>query len=73
MLFQQGQTDQALPLLRDARLRAPDNPEIRYHLAKVLFATGRQAEAREEAREALRISPRFDGAEDAQRLLGTQP
>lgn len=73
VLFQQGQTEQALPLLRDARLRAPGNPEIRYHLAKVLHATGRTAEAREEAREALRISPRFDGAEDAQRLLGAQP
>jgi putative PEP-CTERM system TPR-repeat lipoprotein len=73
VLFQQGQTEQALPLLRDARLRAPGNPEIRYHLARVLWATGRQAEAREEAREALKISDRFDGAADAQRLLGGQP
>lgn len=73
VLFQQGQTEQALPLLRDARLRAPGNPEIRYHLAKVLFATGRKAEARDEAREALKISDRFDGAPDAQTLLGTPP
>ena len=73
VLFQQGQTEQALPLLRDARLRAPDNPEIRYHLAKVLFATGRKAEARDEAREALKISDRFDGAVEAQALLGGQP
>ncbi len=73
VLFQQGQTDQALPLLRDARLRAPDNPEIRYHLAKVLFATGRQAEARDEAREALKISSQFEGSADARSLAGTQP
>lgn len=73
VLFQQGQTEQALPLLRDARLRAPGNPEIRYHLAKVLFATGRKAEARDEAREALKISERFDGALDAQTLLDGQP
>lgn len=72
VLFQQGQIDQALPLLRDARLRAPGNPEIRYHLAKVLFATGRQAEAREEAREALKISDRFDGAVEARVLAGLQ-
>lgn len=73
VLFQQGQIEQALPLLRDARLRSPGNPEIRYHLAKVLFATGRKAEARDEAREALKISDRFEGAADAQTLLGTQP
>jgi tetratricopeptide (TPR) repeat protein len=73
VLFQQGQTEQALPLLRDARLRSPGNPEIRYHLAKVLFATGRKAEARDEAREALKISDRFEGAADAQTLLGSQP
>lgn len=73
VLFQQGQTEQALPLLRDARLRAPGNPEIRYHLAKVLAATGRKAEARDEAREALKISDRFDGAPDAQRMADHLP
>lgn len=69
VLFQQGQTEAALPLLRDARLRSPDNAEIRYHLAKVLTATGRKGEAREELKEALRIANRFDGVEDAQILL----
>ena len=73
VLLQQGQTEQALPLLRDARLRDPGNPEIRYHLAKVLAATGRPAEARDEAREALKISNRFDGAADAQALASGQP
>lgn len=73
VMFQQGQTEQALPLLRDARLRAPGHPEIRYHLAKVLFAMGRKAEAKDEAIEALRIGDLFDGAADAQRLAGAQP
>lgn len=73
VLFQQGQTEQALPLLRDARLRAPGNPEIRYHLAKVLMATGRKTEAQEEAREALKIGNPFDGAADARILSGAQP
>lgn len=73
VLFQQGQIEQALPLLRDARLRAPDNPEIRFHLAKVLLANGRKTEAMEEAREALRISDNFDGAADARLMLGGQP
>ena len=71
VLFQQGQTELALPLLRDARLRAPGNPEIRFHLAKVLAATGRKNEARDELREALRLGNRFDGAADAQALLSS--
>ena len=70
-LFLQGQTEQALPLLRDARLRAPGNPEIRYHLAKVLMASGRKAEAREEAKEALRINPDFEGSVDARQIAGS--
>jgi cellulose synthase operon protein C len=72
-LFLQGQTDKALPLLRDARLRAPGNPEIRYHLATVLVAVKRHAEAKAELREALKISPRFEGAPEAQTLLKSLP
>jgi len=68
VMFLQGQTEQALPLLRDARLRAPGNPEVRYHLAKVLWASRRKSEARDEAREALRLSTKFDGAADAQAI-----
>ena len=73
LLFQHGRVDAALPLLRDARLRAPDNPEIRYHLGKVLMTTGRKAEAKAELREALRLSPLFDGGADAQILLKSLP
>ncbi len=46
-LFQNGQTERALQLLRDARLRQPGNPDIRYHLAAVLAHTGRKTEARD--------------------------
>lgn len=52
-LLQLGQTDRALQLLRDARLRAPDNLEIRYHLAAALAKTGRNAEAKEELKVVL--------------------
>jgi cellulose synthase operon protein C len=73
VMYLQGQFEQALPLLRDARLRAPGNPEIRYHLAKVLMVTQRKPEARNEAREALRISNQFDGAEDARQIANAAP
>jgi cellulose synthase operon protein C len=47
-LHRSGQNDRSLALLRDARLRAPENLDIRLHLAAVLNATGRRAEANDE-------------------------
>lgn len=66
-----GKPDRALQLLRDARLRAPDNPDIRYHLAVVLAQAGRKAEAREELLTALRGDAAFPSAGEAKRLLAT--
>jgi len=72
--FRNGQTDRALQLLRDARLRRPDDPTIRYHLAEVLAAAGRAGEARAELQGALAgPAPRFEGAEDARKLLQSLP
>ncbi|MCE4555127.1 XrtA/PEP-CTERM system TPR-repeat protein PrsT [Pelomonas cellulosilytica] len=68
---QAGRSDRALQLLRDARLRAPDNPDIRYHLAAVLAHAGRKAEAREELNAALRNGATFATAADAKQLLAT--
>lgn len=68
ILFQNGKTDEGLQLLRDARLRAPESPEIRYHLAAALSKVGRKAEARQELVEALKARAEFDGFEDARRL-----
>lgn len=67
--YQAGQTDRALQLLRDARLRAPTNPDIRYHLAAVLAQTGRKSEARDELEAVLKINPIFESAAEAQSLL----
>lgn len=68
-LHNKGQTDRALQLLRDARLRASDNPEIRYHLAVVLAKTGRKGEAREELNAALKHGPVFESFSNASALL----
>jgi putative PEP-CTERM system TPR-repeat lipoprotein len=71
-LFNQGgQTDRALQLLRDARLREPGNPEIRFHLATVLAQTGRKTEAREELEAALKAGNGFEGKAGAEQLLLT--
>lgn len=68
VLFNNGEIDRALQYLRDARLRAPENPEIRYHLAAVLAGTGRSQEAKEELASAFRLSTTFDGSDDARKL-----
>ena len=66
-----GKAERALQLLRDARLRAPDNSDIRYHLAAVLAQAGRKGEAREELNGALRNGATFATATDAKQLLAT--
>jgi cellulose synthase operon protein C len=69
-LFQNGQTDRALQLLRDARLRQPGNPEIRFHLAVVLAKSGRNTEARVELESALSSGGNhFESSTQAQSLL----
>jgi tetratricopeptide (TPR) repeat protein len=70
-LFKSGQPDKmdrALQLLRDARLREPGNPDIRYHLAVVLAQTGRKTEAQDEVDAALKAGRRFESQADAEIL-----
>lgn len=66
-----GKPERALQLLREARLRAPDVPDVRYHLAVVLAQAGRKGEAREELGAALKGNANFAAADDARKLLAT--
>jgi putative PEP-CTERM system TPR-repeat lipoprotein len=68
IMVQQGQVEEGLRQLRDARLRDPDNAEIRYHLASALARSGRRDEARKELEPAMRRLAAFQGAEDARKL-----
>jgi Flp pilus assembly protein TadD len=69
LLIQSGSLDSGLKHLREARVRAPGNPEIRYHLAAALARTGRKAEAREELDAVLAEHPAFEESEAARQLL----
>ena len=53
ILVQKGQVETGLRYLREARLRNPENGEIRYHLSYALAKTGRNAEAKDELSAAL--------------------
>ncbi|MBI5257008.1 MAG: PEP-CTERM system TPR-repeat protein PrsT [Burkholderiales bacterium] len=69
--FQAGQTDRALQLLREARLRDPANPDTRYFLAAVLARAGRNGEARTELSAALGDGRQFRHTEQARALMAT--
>jgi cellulose synthase operon protein C len=68
LMVQKGQMEGGLRYLREARLRSPENAEIRYHLAYALSKTGRMSEAREELKVALGGGAQFPGIDDAQKL-----
>jgi cellulose synthase operon protein C len=67
--YHAGESDRALQLLRDARLRDPSNADTRYFLGVVLASKGRNAEARDELRGAIASGPGFLHAKAAQSLL----
>lgn len=69
ILYQQGEPERALELLRTASRRAPGNGEIRYHLAEVLTALGETDEARVTLEELLRSSRQFPSRAAAEELL----
>lgn len=68
ILVQGGQLDKGLRLLRDVRLRLPENPDVRYHLAFALQRLGRRDEARTELQAALQPGARFESPEGVQQL-----
>ncbi|MBR0568050.1 PEP-CTERM system TPR-repeat protein PrsT [Azoarcus sp. L1K30] len=68
-LAQQGRLEEALPHLREARLRIPGSVEVKWHLGYVLARLERRAEARQELEAALSQGQRFEGDVDARALL----
>jgi putative PEP-CTERM system TPR-repeat lipoprotein len=53
ILVNKGQIELGLRYLREARLRSPENGEIRFHLAYALAKIGRKEEARDELKAAI--------------------
>lgn len=68
ILVQKSQLDAGLRHLREARLRDPANPEIRYHLAWALAKSGRKGEALQELEAALQSGKSFPGIDSARSL-----
>jgi tetratricopeptide (TPR) repeat protein len=71
ILYRQGEFSEALGLLREAREQAPNNPEIRFHLATVLAETDNASEAQAELDALLREFESFQSREQAEALART--
>ncbi len=69
ILVRQGKPAEGLKYLRDAHTRISGNPEIRLHIATALADLGRGKEARAELKAVLKTDNRFEGIEDARKLL----
>lgn len=71
LLVEKGDTARALPLLKKAAEKAPNSPEIRYHLGVALHKSGDKQAARKEIDQALAQNTPFSDIEAARALLKT--
>jgi putative PEP-CTERM system TPR-repeat lipoprotein len=69
ILVEQGKTKRGLDLLQQAAERAPQAPEIRYHLAVAFAKSGDKARARKELENLLQGDEKFAQREAAEQLL----
>lgn len=65
---EEGQTDAGISNLRDARLRAPNVPELRLQLALALAKGGRRTEAGEELKAAIGLQPQLGDRPDVKAM-----
>ncbi|MEM7503184.1 MAG: tetratricopeptide repeat protein [Pseudomonadota bacterium] len=70
MQYRQGQVQQAVATLRRASDLSPNDAEIRYRLAIVLYDTGRKSEARRMLSNLLDSRTGFPSRHDAEVFLG---
>lgn len=69
LLWKKGDAQGALPVLEQAHATEPASGEISYHLALVLNALGRKADAKQVIQAALAKDKTFLDAADAKKLL----
>ena len=68
---QQGQMDQSIALLEEAKLTFPEAIEVSFELGKVLALLGRDDEARPYLEQVIADEPKSEAAASARALLGT--
>jgi putative PEP-CTERM system TPR-repeat lipoprotein len=69
VLTQEGDVAQGLSLLKAAHKAMPEHPEVKYHYAAALIMAGERAEGKEILRLLLKEDTRFNGRDEAEKLL----
>ena len=69
--YKKGLAGLAITALKDGVTQDRSNPLIHYHLGLAYVKNGNRPEAQRSLEEALKLDPRFAGADDAKRVLGT--
>jgi len=64
-----GHLEEALRIMRQAIVKAPDLPTLNYHLGVALYQSGRNSEAKVYLAKALKSTEQFQGRSEAQQLL----
>jgi tetratricopeptide (TPR) repeat protein len=64
-----GHLEDAVRIMRQAIVKAPDLPILNYHLGAALYQSGRNVEAKVYLAKALKSTEQFQGRREAQQLL----
>jgi len=64
-----GHLEEAVRIMRQAIVKAPDLPTLNYHLGAALYQSGRNVEAKVYLAKALKSTEQFQGRHEAQQLL----
>ena len=67
--YKRGIAELAIPPFQESIAKDPKNPVYHYHLGLALKLRGDKVKAREALSQALKLSPNFDGADDARKAL----
>jgi tetratricopeptide (TPR) repeat protein len=73
VLYKRGVYQRALGLLKESAAKLPTSASVQFHLGMTYHKTGDNAAARDALTRALQLNARFDGADEARRVLGTLP
>ncbi|EGH00032.1 TPR repeat protein [gamma proteobacterium IMCC2047] len=69
ILLHNGDKKKALTLLQDSVSKAPENPDIRYHLAQAMYDNGKYQQSKKELDRLLRDYSGFSEQAAAAKLL----
>jgi Flp pilus assembly protein TadD len=67
--FKMGQQEEALRLMKGAVAKLPEAPTLNYHLGMIYYQSGKTAEARSHLAKALKSAEKFEGREEAGKIL----